>query len=156
MHEGCAARERGGGRGWSDEPGPVTNAIGREGFVNVLKGEPGSSGPASLCCSQGRRQPVSTRPLGAPAWHGGALLSPPKLCSFFQVHSSPSPQVPLLSARCRGPCPHCRPGRHPPAPRASCAAVSTRPDRAAPAGQHRHRPHDPDGYVPLILLDFVK
>lgn len=170
MHEGCAARERGGGRGWSDEPGPVTNAIGREGFVNVLKGEPGSSGPASLCCSQGRRQPARqhTPPRGsrtpAPAWHGGALLSPTKLCSFFQVHSSPSPQVPLLSARCRGPCPHCRPGRHLPAPRASCAAVSTRPDRAAPrcdpgsqpAGQHRHRPHDPDGYVPLILLDFVK
>lgn len=84
VHEGCAARERGGGRGWSDEPGPVTNAIGREGFVNVLKGEPGSSGPASLCCSQGRRQPARqhTPPRGsrtpAPAWHGGALLSPPQ------------------------------------------------------------------------------
>lgn len=73
MHEGCAARERGGGRGWSDEPGPVTNAIGREGFVNVLKGEPGSSGPASLCCSQGRRQPARQHPGPRLAWRSSAV-----------------------------------------------------------------------------------
>lgn len=163
MHEGCAARERGGGRGWSDEPGPVTNAIGREGFVNVLKGEPGSSGPASLCCSQGRRQPARqhTPPRGSRLARRSSAVPPPS-----SAHSSRSTQAHLPRCLC------CQLGaearvltaaqadtRPPPAPH-----VRLCPDRAAPrcdpgsqpAGQHRHRPHDPDGYVPLILLDFVK
>lgn len=97
MHEGCAARERGGGRGWSDEPGPVTNAIRREGFVNVLKGEPGSSGPASLCCSQGRRQPARqhTPPRGSRLARRSSAVPPPS-----SAHSSRSTQAHLPRCLC--------------------------------------------------------
>lgn len=114
-------------RGWSDESGPVTSAIRRGDFVNVLKGLP--------ACAPARGEgslPVGTRPLGAPAPR--PLPGTAELCRPPQATLAPrGPLKPIfpdasVTAGHGGPRPHCHPGRHP-----------------APASHVRLRQHDLTG-----------
>lgn len=112
--------------------------------MNVLKGEPGSSGPASLCCSQGRRQPARqhTPPRGsrtpAPAWHGGALLSPPQALLILPGPLKPiSPGASAVSSVQRPV--SSLPPRPTPArpPRLMCSCVLTEQHHGATSGANQ-------------------